>query len=228
MDIFSIIHQQPQISALVGVLLVTALLAFASRQFGQLVLSDITAGPKELLKSAMICSALYALLVAAVIGLAVAAAGSVTLAIALAAVVAMVAFVNGLSPAYSLHQNGAAEVARRKKYGKEMAARCLQVFARIDRRGKGLLNEDDLNAARASSDLNLSAADKEAITYVRDHASEMGSVVERSVTRHHVVPGAMISGYSMVVPQTTKHYAVSESDLLAYPSRLEQLYQLWD
>jgi hypothetical protein len=30
------------------------------------------------------------------------------------------------------------------------------------------------------------------------------------------------------VPQTVKHYAVSEDDLNTYPSRLEQLYKLWD
>lgn len=224
--IYQTYHQYPQHAALAGVLIVAALLSFASRQIGQLTISDLTVGPKELLKGAMICSALYALLITAVVALFVTAAASVTVGLPVAAVAGMVAFVNALAPAFAMQQNGSAEVGRRKDLGKTMTARCQKLFQRVDRRGKGLLNEDDLNAAIARAD--LTAADKEALIYVRDHAENIGTVVERSVTRHHVVPGAIASGFAIVVPQTVKHYAVSEDDLNAYPSRLEQLYKLWD
>ncbi len=212
----------------VTVLVVALLLALGSRHLGKIALSDLTVGPKQLLKDALITSALYAALVTAMAGLAIAAVSSFTLALPLAAVAGIVAFVNAVSPAFAMQQDGSgkAEVLRRKSHGKAMAARCLTLFQAIDRRDKGLLNEDDLNAAIARDD--LSAADKEALIYVLEHAAHVGTIVERSVTRHHVVPGAMASGFAVVVPQTTKHYAVSAEDLNTYPSRLELLYQLWD
>lgn len=212
----------------VSVLVVALLLALCSRQIGKLALSDLTVGPKQLLKDALITSALYGVLVTAAATLLIAAGSSFTLAIPIATVAGMVAFVNALSPAFALQQEGTgkAEVLRRKSQGKAMAARCLTLFQTIDRRGKGLLNEDDLNAAIARAD--LTDADKEALIYVREHAAHIGTIVERSVTRHHVVPGAMASGFAVVVPQTTRHYAVSATDLNTYPSRLELLYQLWD
>lgn len=219
-------HQYPQLSALACVLVAAAVISYGSRQFGQLALSDLTVGPKELLKGAMVCSALYAGLVMAVSALALTAAISLTVALPVAAVAAMVAFVNALAPAFAMQQNGAGEVAKRKEHGRKMATRCQNLFAGIDRRGKGLLNEDDLNAVIARGD--MTSADKEALRYVRDHAADIGSVVERSVTSHHVVPGALMTGYSTVVQQTTKHYGVSADDLHNYPEKLERLYQLWN
>lgn len=219
-------HQYPELSALACVLVAAAVISYGSRQLGQLALSDLTVGPKELLKGAMVCSALYALLFMAVAALALMAATSLPVALPVAAMAATVSFINALAPAFAMQQNGGAEVAKRKEHGRKMAARCLKLFARIDRRGKGLLNEDDLNAAIARGD--MTGADKEALRYVRDHAANIGSVVERSVTSHHVVPGALMSGYSTVVQQTTKHYGVSADDLHNYPAKLERLYQLWN
>jgi hypothetical protein len=227
MDILSqAFSHQRELAALGSVLAFAALLSVGSRYLGKSALGDLTVGPKQLLKDAAITAALYAALVAAVTGFAVTIASSFVLAIPLAAVAAMVAFINAISPAYAMQQNGRAEIAQRKEQGRAMVAHCLKLFQRIDRRGKGLLNEDDLNAAMARADLTV--ADKAALAYVRDNAATIGSVVERSVTRNHVVPGAMVSGFAVVVPQTTKHYAVSVDDLDTYPQRLEQIYQLWD
>lgn len=227
MDILSqAFNHHRELAALGSVLALAALLSVGSRYLGKSALGDLSAGPKELLKDAAITAALYAALVAAVTAFAVTIASSLMLAMPLAAVAAMVAFINAISPAYALQQNGRVEIAQRKAQGRAMAAHCLKLFQRIDRRGKGLLNEDDLNAAMARDDLTV--ADKAALAYVRDNAANIGSVVERSVTRNHVVPGAMVSGFAVVVPQTTKHYAVSADDLDTYPQRLEQIYQLWD
>ena len=221
-------QQYPVFSALASVLVVATLLSIGSRYLGKITLSDLTVGPKQLLKDAAVTSALYAALVTAVAGLVTAAVSSVSLALPLAAVAGMVAFINALSPAFAMQQGGSgkAEVVRRKNQGKEMAARCLRLFQRLDRRGNGLLNEDDLNAAITRTDLTV--ADKEALIYVRDHAEHVGTVVERTVTSYRVVPGGMGSGIAVVVPQTIKHYAVSADDLNTYPSRLELLYRLWD
>lgn len=227
MDILSqAFNHQRELVALGSVLAAAALLSVVSRYLGKSALGDLTVGPKQLLKDAAITAALYAALITAVTGFAVTIVSSLVLAIPLAAVAGLVAFANAVSPAYEMQQNGQAEIAQRKEQGRAMVTHCLKLFQRIDRRGKGLLNEDDLNAAMARADLTV--ADKAALAYVRDNAATIGSVVERSITRNHVVPGAMVSGFAVVVPQTTKHYAVSADDLNTYPQRLEQIYQLWD
>jgi hypothetical protein len=196
MDILSqAFNHQRELAALGSLLAAAALLSVASRYLGKSALADLTVGPKQLLKDAAITAALYAALVAAVTGFAVTIISSPAVAIPLAAVAAMVAFINAISPAYAMQQNGRAEIAQRKEQGRAMVAHCHKLFQRIDR---------------------------------RDNAATIGSVVERSVTRNHVVPGAMVSGFAVVVPQTTKHYAVSVDDLDTHPQRLEQIYQLWD
>lgn len=208
-----------------AVIAAAAMLGFGARQFGQTTVSDLSEGPKAIMRTGMVVSAFYATVITGLFWWFLAMCWSSQLAPPVALVAGMIVFVNSLTPSWTLAQNGAGLAATRIETARRSCEAVVALFDILDIRGRGELNEDDLHAALKNT--QLTATQIAAVQFVIEKGDEIGRVSERSYTEERTIVCTSYGGFVSTVPEVVRHYTVSRDDLLSHPAKVAQQHQCW-
>jgi len=207
------------------VIVAAALLAFGARQFGQTALCQLSDGPRQIMRSGMIISTIYAGVITALLWWMLALLWSAALAPPLALLAGMIIFINSLTPSWILCQNGAAQAAKEVELAGIHCAIALTLFDALDKRGRGKLDEDDLNLALQRPD--FTNQQKQALNYLLENAASIGQLSERAYREERMVVSTSYGGFVSTIPEVVRHYTVGKEDLSSYPNKVAQRHQLW-